>query len=392
MPSKMPTLRANGPEIDRLIEALRFRDPAATHEEISERTRKLGPGKDWVSPRTLRDARNSGNITLTRMHALATVLKVPVESIVLEKRRHIPSTANLPMELSNQTRNKLYALPLEVVVSPIFQRLVQLPESTMDAFLSIAASMTSFADEIGLEQKKEHLLRRLAHKDYLDEVEDPDLAHKLAATRHPEREQRFERNTRTVVEKAVNYLNGNNIPQQRPDQTFLDYFVEGCEKASDENMQELWAQMLAAKIERPNEMSLRTLRMIQDINQDVAGLFEKLCSIVFEVDNAVVSIRLDESTGRYLSFAGLSFDDLMVLSDYGFVTLGARGLEAEPGTLFKYFSSSFRAKKKITCRVNPLTVAGKELRRLVSCTSKPNYFEEVVEMLDQKITKVVRGG
>lgn len=390
MPTKTPTLRANGPEISRLITELRTKDPLATYEEICHRTENLGPGKDALTSRTLRDARESGNITLTRMHALAAVLNVPVEQIVL-KEAPVQSTPNLPTPISNQNSNVFITLPQEIINSPVVQTLLGLPKPTTEAFLATAASLTSFPEEASPAHQQEHVVRRLAHQDYVAEVQDADLARKFATTRHPKREERFERNTRMVVEKAIKYLNGHDVPRQRPDQTFLDYFIEGCEKASDGDMQELWAQILAAKIERPHELSLRTLRMIQDISQDVSQLFVKLCSITFDVDGDALSIRLNDDTGRYLSFAGLSFDDLLKLSEYGFVSLGLRKFEAEEGTLFTYCGSSFRAAARIEFRANPLTVAGQELRRLVLCDAKRIYFDEVVAMMRKKVTDVVRG-
>ena len=80
-----PTLKANGPVIDRLIREMKTADPSISFTEICERTRDLGPGFDYMSERTLRDARNSENVTLTRVHALAKVLGVHPKQITLDE-------------------------------------------------------------------------------------------------------------------------------------------------------------------------------------------------------------------------------------------------------------------------------------------------------------------
>jgi tetratricopeptide (TPR) repeat protein len=78
-------LRANGPEIGRLIEAMKIADPLVNFQVLSERTRNLGPGLDHISPRTLLDARNGKRITPTKLKALAHVLGVDLERIVLKE-------------------------------------------------------------------------------------------------------------------------------------------------------------------------------------------------------------------------------------------------------------------------------------------------------------------
>src|SRR5271165_215183 len=58
---------------------------------------------------------------------------------------------------------------------------------------------------------------RLSH---FDETEAAQL---FGNTRNPDRERRYEQNIRLIIEKAIQYLNSRDIPDQRVDQTFLDF-------------------------------------------------------------------------------------------------------------------------------------------------------------------------
>src|SRR5271165_1532604 len=215
---------------------------------------------------------------------------------------------------------------------------------------------------------------RLSH---FDETEAAQL---FGNTRNPDRERRYEQNIRLIIEKAIQYLNSRDIPDQRVDQTFLDFFADYCQRASDPDTQDVWAQILAAKIQRPRGLSIRTLRMIQDINQDIAKKFVRFSSLVFKVDNDFVSIRLKD-TDRYLKWAGLEYADLLELFEFGLVVLGLRTLQADAGSRFEYFGRSFQVTRKVEIRTNPLSAAGRELFGLADPIPSPSYFEEVIAML-----------
>ena len=241
--------------------------------------------------------------------------------------------------------------------------------------------------DTSLDERRRSVLVALAKQQL---AKDVDTEKMFESTRNQEKERRFEKNVRSVIEKAIQYLNSKDVPTQTPDQTFLDYFAEYCQKVSDTENQELWAQILAAKVQRPDGLSLRTLRLIQDINQDIAQRFVKFCGIVFivEGDQAVdgdhLSIRLDD-TDTYLKWAGITFDDLLALSDYGLVSLGVRAFEAGVGDRFHYFRRSFQAKTKLRFRANPLTAAGRELAKLAEPIESDLYFEAVRKMLGNGI-------
>ena len=109
----------------------------------------------------------------------------------------------------------------------------------------------------------------------------------------------------------------------------------------------------------------------------------RLCSLVIKSDNEYISIRLTD-TDEYLAWAGnaLLEDISSKLSEYGLVVLGLRTFQADVGTRFEYFGRSFQVTRKIECRANLLSSAGRELFALADPIPSPSYFDEVRKSLD----------
>ena len=58
-------------------------------------------------------------------------------------------------------------------------------------------------------------------------------------------------------DETVQYLNSKKMFRIGvPIKHFLDFFADSCQKVSEFDTQEFWAQVLAAKIQRPDELSL----------------------------------------------------------------------------------------------------------------------------------------
>ena len=79
-------------------------------------------------------------------------------------------------------------------------------------------------------------------------------------------------NKRNVAQRAVEYLvspgpEGNSAPEPDAadvDPDWLNYFSGYAEKADSENVQDLWARVLAGEIRRPVSFSLTTLRLLAE--------------------------------------------------------------------------------------------------------------------------------
>ena len=107
---------------------------------------------------------------------------------------------------------------------------------------------------------------------------------------------------------------------------FLDSFEEEARHKSSEEMQLLFGRILAGEIRKPGTFSIRTLKILGQIELEVAVLFRRLCSLsiaTFGSDGEVVDARVCSLGKRKITTAlmqyGLRFYDLMVLNEYGLI-------------------------------------------------------------------------
>ena len=69
--------------------------------------------------------------------------------------------------------------------------------------------------------------------------------------------EKRQRNIRTVVNYAATELEDKDVPNNEPDHDWTARFFNEVQDVSSEEMQILWARVLAGKVERPETMSIR---------------------------------------------------------------------------------------------------------------------------------------
>ena len=68
---------------------------------------------------------------------------------------------------------------------------------------------------------------------------------------------------------------------------FMDMYTPIVENQSTEYMQELFARILSGEIQKPGSFSKRTLRVAEQLDQETARLFQRLCSMALVQDTGV---------------------------------------------------------------------------------------------------------
>ena len=108
---------------------------------------------------------------------------------------------------------------------------------------------------------------------------------------------------------------------------FLNSFEEEARQKDTKEMQLLFGRILAGEISQPGSYSIRAVKILGQLDQKVATLFKKLCSIctVLEFPNSkyvikakVLSLGGNAGTNA-LSEYGLNFDQLNILNEYGLI-------------------------------------------------------------------------
>lgn len=96
-------------------------------------------------------------------------------------------------------------------------------------------------------------------------------------------------------------------------------FYEAVGNISNEEMQELWAKILAGEINNLSSISLRTIDVLKNMSQRDAQLFEKICSHSFKINNEYFLPNYDS----YINRCNISYGDIMKLSEQGLIHNGA---------------------------------------------------------------------
>ena len=133
-------------------------------------------------------------------------------------------------------------------------------------------------------------------------------------------------NLARIVERAAGALPTGEVPDVEPDMAWTAAFSSGAQNISDEEMQQTWARVLAGEVERPGSTSIRTLSILRELNQEVALLFKRLCSLAVSLrvrdqwlDQRVISVDGDPGNNALAKY-GLGYSNLLVLKEYGLIT------------------------------------------------------------------------
>lgn len=139
-------------------------------------------------------------------------------------------------------------------------------------------------------------------------------------------EKKRQDNITSVVGQAAAQLGEGEVENNEPDHDWTARFFNDVQDVSSEEMQSLWAKILAGEVERPGNTSIRTLGILKNLDQATSRLFRKFCSacIFLNADSKTISdARLPSLGGNAadnsLRAYGLDFDVLNILNEHGLI-------------------------------------------------------------------------
>ena len=146
-----------------------------------------------------------------------------------------------------------------------------------------------------------------------------------------------QRNLSKTVLLALRKLPRNSMKNQPKPVSieFMDVYIPVVENQSTEHMQELFARILSGEIQNPGSFSKRTLRVAEQLDQETAKSFQRLCSMALVQDTGV----LVDSKCRALRTFGRRPDDVSrIVSSF----------DGSPGkNVLEEFELSFSALSKL---------------------------------------------
>lgn len=181
------------------------------------------------------------------------------------------------------------------------------------------------------------------------------------------------KNFLSVAKKADKY--SNKVQFDSVNTYDFDWFIrfyENVGNISNDEMQEIWAKILAGEINKPHSFSLRTIEVLKNMGKEEAELFTKICKCCFSSYN---SLFLPFYKG-YMESKGITYSMIMYMSEQGLMyndgTLVMRiPINKENNVLLINENLLLTARsedekiKEIKIKQFPLTVVGRELASLI---------------------------
>src|SRR2546423_7149670 len=166
-------------------------------------------------------------------------------------------------------------------------------------------------------------IRRVAHAEVdaekihaVAQIEVTDLQRR-ALHRVIHEEAQRQANIENITRLALPDVSKDAKPQDVQNDWITNFFDQ-CRLISDEDMQRLWARVLAGEANNPGKYSKRTVGLLSSLDKPDAELFRKLCSFGWSFSNNIIPLVYDLDADIYTK-AGLHLVGLSHLNDIGLI-------------------------------------------------------------------------
>ncbi|RUO40031.1 TIGR03899 family protein [Aliidiomarina taiwanensis] len=228
------------------------------------------------------------------------------------------------------------------------------------------------------------------------------------ASRYEQRQHaltlRHQENLERIIQRALD-KSDKILSITRPDQDWLEHFLELAERTAHPRMQELWARVLLLESQSPSSFSIRTLRVLALLTPYEASVlrraksmtaFEKRTSrhkIIIGYQQKPRFLRaFSKKTAAQANIAkcGLNYPDILALVELGI--LHADLIETGLLTMRRAMQLSSGSQrisvtpleKELVLTYFRYTPIGEELCRLIPSTQNEEYWQELEQALEPK--------
>ncbi len=218
-------------------------------------------------------------------------------------------------------------------------------------------------------------------------------------------EIRRQNNIDSVVEAASVEMKGKKVSEEPVGDDWATRFFGYVQDVSEEDMQAIWAKILAREIEKPNSFSIRLLNLMSMLSRREAEVIGNMAQfVVYDYTSHDAYILNSKKIEEY------KFNDIMLLMELGLldgssnlaITLDKNGSDSINLLLTKKETGLFvsSTQEHMFVHIYKLTSLGREIMQLVdSAELNINYVREFSEelmkgdntmsVLCAKITKLV---
>jgi len=185
-------------------------------------------------------------------------------------------------------------------------------------------------------------------------------------------------NREAVAAEAVRVLEEfpSNPATPSPDDDWLNIFIAQAEKASSDRARKHWARILAGEIKNPGSFSLMTINLLAVIDQRLAQIIEQARGWIVQDDHIAITKSFRK---------GDLYSKLLALDAIGFLRMGsAKFIPAPKGQVIYYVGNRtifYSCDREITYHAAILTLAGRELIKIIPAVTDDTIVAEAVELM-----------
>ena len=213
------------------------------------------------------------------------------------------------------------------------------------------------------------------------------------------REQKRQKNIEDITQKAAIELESETTVSDEPvEEDWATRFFDYAEDISNENLQGLWAKILAGEIKKPKSYSLRTLDILRNLSTEEAEVFIKFGSLAVRSSSSVFMLNFNEEKLLQEDY-GLNFNDRLLLEELGL--LAANDLQfkisktegSQRQTVFEIGSIVIVQEKQENkpeqqLKVLVFTKIGEELLQFINIRPQMEYLQLLATKLNRELGPV----
>ena len=195
-------------------------------------------------------------------------------------------------------------------------------------------------------------------------------------------------NIEDIVEKAIPHLE-QEVSDEQVDEDWRTRFFQKAQDISNEEMQEVWARILATEVSKPGHVSFRTLEIVSNVSKTEAEVFSRACMLASKFsriwkignDSSFEANGLSYNDIMQLREAGLVHDSDMLALNHGVVPLpdGACFLVVLGNKPYKFRYKNSSNATQLKLGQVAFTKAGVEMCKLIKEETSEKYINDLIE-------------
>jgi len=202
------------------------------------------------------------------------------------------------------------------------------------------------------------------------------------------KETRRQSNIDKIIIKAIEFSRQKETSSSPVDPDWIVGFFNLAQDCSNENMQYLWAKLLASEIDQPSSISRRTLSIIKLLEPKEAQIFTKLCNCIWNLKDTtdfkenilIKDMYMDEE----YSDETWNFDSMFIPHLEAIGLVRDSFIDMSYGRVYKldFFGKKHEihsSKKLAQLDITTLTKAGKEVFNIIKPEPNFKYYKFTME-------------